>query len=384
MSVLGAAGYGLYGFSFSVIQYCLLLVDFGFNMSSTKRIASTKTKEERSKVFTCVVAAKTILLIITFFLLCLITQIRPLQDYKYPILCFIPMLISNTYTFFWLFQGSGKIRVLSVINTMSKILVLPLTFIFVKSSKDICVAIILQSAVYCIACLVSNFYLIKSKIVGFVRVKKTEILNEFRDSMPLFTSTAATTIYTQLFTIVLGFTSSKEIVGCYSASERIMRALCFMLYTPITQSFFPKVASIASVNRKKAAEYLKHILFLVLFLMSVLGVVLFWGSDLAVKYFNGYVQLPILLKLMSPIPIAIGCGAVLGQMGLIALGDHKSKIDFRNTYILVAPISLVCVFFMSHLFGVYGITISLAITEYIVFFLMGYHYKVSKRRLLCC
>lgn len=375
MAVLGAAGYGVVGFSFSVIQYFLLIVDFGFNMSSAKRIAAAN-KDAWNKIFTSVIIAKSILLILSLLVMLIVLCIGKLSDYRTAILCFAPLLIANTYTFFWLFQGIGNVRMISIINTLSKVLVLPLTFVLVKDKDDVYMAILLQSFVYVAASIVSNYYLLRHRVVAFEKVSINDIKEEFHESFPLFLSTASTSVYTQLFTVILGFTSTKEVVGCYSAAERIMRVLCFMLYTPISQAFFPKIAQLSSEDKIKAKRMLKYILSATFAIMLLLAIVLFFGSDIIVKYLgkDDYSLLPMILKIMSIVPIAIGCGAVLGQMGLVALGNYKTKLAFRNTYLCLAPISLIVVLLLSNLFGLYGITFSLVIAEYGVAAMMLYHY----------
>ena len=63
MIKLGATGYGYVGFALSVIQYLIIIVDLGFNLSATKHIAMVKDDYvERSRVFWNVIAAKKIFL----------------------------------------------------------------------------------------------------------------------------------------------------------------------------------------------------------------------------------------------------------------------------------------------------------------------------------
>ena len=66
MIKLGATGYGYVGFALSVIQYLIIIVDFGFNLSATKHIAMVKDDYvERSRVFWNVIAAKSVLLTVS-------------------------------------------------------------------------------------------------------------------------------------------------------------------------------------------------------------------------------------------------------------------------------------------------------------------------------
>lgn len=382
MIVLGAGNYGILGFAFSITQYLLLIVDFGFNMSSTKRVASVD-KSEIPKIFTSVIIAKSALLFCSLLLIAIVFFLDSMADYRLAILCFIPFVIANTYTFFWLFQGLGKVRIISMINTICKMGILPLTFILVKSHDDVYLAILIQSSVYVMVCIVSNIYVWHYKLVHFRRVSLINIKEEFSEGFPLFLSTAATSIYTQLFTIFLGFTATKEEVGCFSAAERIMRSLCFLYYIPISQAFFPKIAALASKNRHEAVRYIYVLLRITFVIMLMLSLTLSFGANFLVKCFgkDDYGLLPVILRIISIVPIAIGSGAIVGQMGLIALGDYKSKIHFRNTYVIVAVLSVLIVLVLGNSFGIYGISISLVLSEYGVALLMIYYFRKTKKRL---
>ena len=66
MVTLGAEKYGYIGFSTAIVNYLLLIVEFGFNLSATKRVAVAKEqgKQELSEVFFSTLWAKVLLLII--------------------------------------------------------------------------------------------------------------------------------------------------------------------------------------------------------------------------------------------------------------------------------------------------------------------------------
>ena len=68
--VLGAEKFGYIGFAMSVTQYLMLVVDFGFNLSATKRVALAKSNPtELQRIFTSTVYAKIGLLVVSFFIL---------------------------------------------------------------------------------------------------------------------------------------------------------------------------------------------------------------------------------------------------------------------------------------------------------------------------
>lgn len=377
MIKLGASGYGYVGFSLSFIQYLVLLVDFGFNLSATKHIAVSADRYERSEVFWNVVAAKVVLLLAaTVAMFLLIALFDTFQVYSKAIFATYPMVLGSTFTFMWFYQGIGRIRLFSVINTVSKLLLLPLIFIYVKQPSDYLLAAFLQAAVFLSTAVLSNIYMFVKKWVCYVRPSMQGIKKEIACSFPLFLSSASTSVYTQLTVIVLGFFCTAETVGLYSSADRIMRAVCFLFYTPLSQVFFPKVSTLAAKRRDDAVQLFRQVRCIVMAVMIVVCFSIFIGSGwISCLLGDDYRGLAPLLKIFSFVPLAIGIGGVYGQIGLIALGDDMTARKFRNVYFAAALFSAVSICAATPVFFAVGACWATALTELLVAVMMYYNYK---------
>ena len=386
MVKLGATGYGYIGFSLSVIQYLALIIDFGFDLSATKHLAiAGEDKQERTRIFWAVFGAKTMLLAASLLLLFILIAFVPtFKSYQAAILATTPMAIGSTYTFMWLFQGVGKVRAMAIINTISKLLLLPLIFIFVKVQEDYIIAALLQASVFCLTALISSIFAYRQSWIGGISWDFSRIKSEVSDSFPLFLSRASTSVYTQLFVIILGFFCSQSAVGRYTSAEALMRALCFIIYIPITQVFFPKISALSAKDRVAAVNKTKSVLYVVGGIMLLLTILLFVGASLlkSALHDEGYLGWDNLLRIISPAPLFIGIGAVCGQMGLIALGNKQSRVHFRNVYVITAVISIPAVSILTPLYAEYGAAWALLLSEAIVAALMFYYCK--KDQVLCC
>lgn len=387
MIVLGAERYGYIGFATVVCLYFNTIVDFGFNMSATKLIAIAFEKNnynEISKIFFSTLAAKLVLLVISALLCFSICFVIPqFRTYVTTVAFMFPLVIGGAFTFTFFFQGIGKIRTLSITNMISKVMVLPLTFLFVKSPDDCNLAAFIQSSVFILTAIISICVLRKYSILQKVKISKSEIRSAFKDSFPLFLSNAATTLYTNLFIVILALFASPAMVGRYSAAERIMRVCVLVISQPINQAFFPKIASLGSENRIQARKLVFKLEKIVAFIMIFISVSLFVLADV-ISHFLGdsYINIAPLLRIMSLAPFAISVGGIIGQMGLVAIGDNKSKRNFCKSYWIVAPISLLCVFILSPFYYEIGAAIALVITEYTVFALLYYFYRLDKLNLV--
>lgn len=374
MVVLGAEKFGYYGFALAACQWLMLFVDFGFNLSATKRIAVARgNQSETNQIFTGTVFAKVFLLALSFCVLLILMLIPQFAIYRKAMALMFTMVIGQTFFFVFLFQGIGKVRWIAIINGIAKVSVLPLTFILVKEPNDYDTAIILQGMVSVVAAMISITMIIKNRWVKIIEFKTEYIKTEIKESWPLFLSQAATSIYTALFIIILGFFATAEEVGQYSAADKLMRAMCYLILLPILQVFYPKISQMATTNRAAAESLAKKLFKVTLGLMTIISCILFCGADWILnalgKDYNGATSV---LKIMAFVPLFVGMSGILGQCYLLALGKNGySKKYFEHTYFIAGGTSITAVLALTPILHAVGTAIALLITEMVVVILMG-------------
>jgi polysaccharide transporter, PST family len=381
MKVLGAEKFGYIGFSMAVAQYLMLIVDFGFNLSATKRVALAKgNQDELNKIFSATLYAKIVLLLLSFCILLLISLIPQFAVYRSTMLVMFLMVVGNAFLFIFLFQGLGEIKWIAIVNSIAKLSILPLTFIIVKTPDDYLSAAFLQGMVSVAAACISLFIVYKRSWVFLQKINVISIKEEMKESFPLFLSSAATSIYTASFVIILGFFATPAEVGQYSAVDRIVKALCFLVLVPVLQSFYPKVSRLSVENKEKAIFLFKRIAVVVFVSMSLIAFACFFLSPLAVNFLgDDYKGTNTLFKIMAFVPIFVGIGGVAGQLGLLAMGDEDSKLWFKRTYFAAALLALSSVFVLAHIYGSNGAAVSLLLTESMVGIAFIIGYKKNKK-----
>jgi O-antigen/teichoic acid export membrane protein len=386
MKVLGAEKFGFIGFSLSVNQYLMLLVDFGFNLSATKKIAQAKNDlDEVNRIFSATLWAKIELLIFSFILLLILAFTIPqFHIYSSTMMIMFLMVFANTFSFIWLFQGLGKIKIVSIINTISRLLILPLTFVFVKSSKDYNIAALIQSLTYVLSSILTILFMIKKRyIIGWALSTKGRIKSELKSAFPIFLSIAATSIYTALFPIILGLFSTPVEVGRYTAAEKIMRSLCYFVFIPISQSFFPKVSELSLKSKIEAISLVRKLLYLIVGIMSVLFISLYFFSVPLTQFLGkDYGNTDVLLKIMAIIPLMIASGGIIGQFGILAIGDESDKKKFQKVYFIAGISSIFFVLILTPLYSAIGVSLALLLTESLVTILMFLQWKTLTNRVM--
>lgn len=379
MITLGAEKYGYIGFATAIVNYLLLIIEFGFNLSATKRVAVAKEqgRQELSDVFFSTILAKVLLLIVaTVIILPIVLFSSSLRIYFNTILCTYPLVLGATLNINWLYQGIGKIKIAAIVTSFCKILVLPLVFIFVTTPADYNWAAFIQSSVYFLSSVVTIILLYRMHLIVRVKTTLQNVILSIKDSYPLFLSSVATSVYTQLFTLILGLMSTPIAVGRYTAAERFMRSVCFAIYSPVSMAFYPKISSLSYINRDNAKRLFSKLVVFMFILMLLLSLLLYIFTEPIVSLLGkDYLGIETLLRIVSFVPVAIALGAIYGQMGLIAMGNQKSKLEFRKVYFMAAPFSLLMVTFLAYLYSDIGAAVALLLTEYFVFFFMLRNYK---------
>ena len=368
MIVLGAEQFGVFSFGVALAQYLMLLVDFGFNLTATKQIALAQgDTKETNRIFSATMTAKILLLAVSAIIVAVVTLIPMYRAYRAIVWIAWLMVVGNTFSMFWLFQGLGKIRWVAIINAAMKLLILPLTFVLVTAPAHIYIAAWIQSAVFLVAGIVTVVLTRVLNLAWITRITWVEVKEQLRSSWSIFLSNAATATYTSLFVVILAYFVSADEVGRYAAAEKIMRCACYLIWIPLSQAYFPKISRLGADNREEGERLLRRITFLLALVLGVSGLALgLFAEPLALWLGKEYSGIGQIMYILAVVPMMVGIGGAQGQMGLIAMGGEKEKRAFRNVYLVAAVIALVGVCVLSYLWGAMGAAVALVITEGIV------------------
>jgi O-antigen/teichoic acid export membrane protein len=245
--------------------------------------------------------------------------------------------------------------------------VLPLVFFLVKGPDDYLLAAFIQAMVYVVATALSWVVVCYKRWVSFVKVGWKAVKAAFCQSFPLFVSTAATSVYVACYVVILGYFVEPSQVGQYAAVEKIMRALCYLLLTPILQVMYPYISRLGANDSVQAQKIMRYTLWVVLLFMVAATVFMLVVPSYFIQYIgDSYVGTEKVFYVMAFAPLFIGVGGVLGQLGLLALGNESDKKKFRNVYLLATAISIIAILVFPLLAGIEGAAMALLLTEVIV------------------
>lgn len=365
MVVLGAEAFGKIGFAQSLCLYLMLVVDFGFNFTATKRIAIAHDNLSTiQQIVNETMCAKIGLLILCFVSIILLTLVPQYTIYRAALFALFGQVVGNTFSFTWLYQGMGRIRQASIINSICKISILPLCFLLVKSEQDYLLAAGIQASVYLCSAIILSLIAIKNGWWQRIYVSVKGTMNAIKESVPVFISNAISGIYGTAFVVLLGYFVTADEVGRYAATEKLMRAVLSVSLIPLIQAFYPKVAQVANADNARARHLVGLLAIITMTIMVAVGFLFYFGGEqiayLLGKDYTGCIEL---FQRIAPIPFFVGLSAVFGQMGLLATGQEREKQAFLIVYTVAAIVALVGIILVGPSEGSAGAIKVLTITE---------------------
>ncbi|QGS16786.1 MULTISPECIES: oligosaccharide flippase family protein [Capnocytophaga] len=279
---LGAELYGVYIFASTVVNYFICFIGFGFDMYGVRLIAENPFSiKKKSNVLSIIFTTKLYLEIVSIILAILVSFVFPiLRTYFWVyIVCFANTLL-NIFFPTWYFQGVQKMRVVSYIQLIFKLLSLPFIFICIKKPDDILLFAIIMTASSLLGALYAFIHLLvfeKLKI-SLVPIKHTLVY--IKESQYFFYTNFLNMMKIQTINLIIGTRYSMTDLALYDLANRIV-SIPLMLITNINSALFPKVVSNFNVPLIKKILRTERIIGI----LAVLTVVVF--GKIAIQILGG-------------------------------------------------------------------------------------------------
>lgn len=367
--VLGPEEYGRLGFVLSIIQYLVLISDYGFNLYSASRIAKNqKNKIKINEIYSQTIYSKFLIFIATLiFLFVMVSLNERFYDVRFLLCIALIQVVGTITTPVWLFQGLEVMRNFAILNIVSKIICLPLVFAFVKSKSDISYAVLFQTSVYFLNGIIS-LYLVKRSGIKFVKIPLHVILTNIKNSSAIFLGTFSISLYTVSTPIIIGLLSSNYELGVYSAADKI-RAALLGLFVILGNVFYPRIQRLMSENVDLAYQLIKRILKYQIIVCLFATIIFYFVSPVIVKYYLGsrFDDSVVLLKIMAPMILLIPTSIILSNYILLPFGHQRL---FGVIPVITACLHLSYTIILIRYYGSIGASISILITEIVSLILL--------------
>lgn len=366
--VLGPTQYGILGFSLSFVQYFSLLVQYGFDLSATNKIAANKdNKVLVSEVFWAVILCKLFLLLAcAVIMVAMVNFIPKLQEYSSTILIAYTIVIGSSLVPSWLFQGKEKMVCMAISNIATKLLTLPFIFIFVHSPYDIWIVVMLTGIGSLLGALSSIYFVYKEGWVSFIFPKVSLIKEVILDGRYIFYSNIAGSLYINSIPIFIGFLCGPSIVGVYVAADKIRMAFQGLM-GPFTQVFYPRISNLISNKKSEGLKLIRKIFIWQNGIVFTLCLILVALSKYIIIFLYGdnYLSSVSVLSTLAIVVFFVSISTVLGVQGMLIIGKRK---QFSQILCMGAVVNTIILYPLIKFYGADGAAISVLLTEVIVTF----------------
>ncbi|MEZ9669509.1 flippase [Vibrio breoganii] len=379
VKTLGATNFGMLSFSLAIIQYFVMIVNYGFDLNTTKKIAESKhDKNKVSEIFWSVISARILLAFLGIVIIYIISLLSSDINNVLDVIIFGYIVVIGTALFpQWLFQGKEQLGVISTCRIIIQLLTIPLFFLFVNSPDDISMAAFISGISPILLSMTSYYLIVRREWISFIFPRFENIRKEMIDSWPIFLSSFAGSMYLNSLPVILGFVATPTSVAIYVAADKLVVA-AQGIYTSLSSAFYPRINYLYSINQDKAISFIKYALKIQLTIALIATLSLFGFSSIVVELLYGkeFVESALVLKILSPLPIIIGIGSVLGIQTLLVFGYKK---ELSSTYLNIGVLSLFISIPLSIYFDYIGTAISIVIIELLVS--LSFYFKAKRRNL---
>lgn len=345
VQILGVKIYGLVIFHQAIAAYFALIVGFGFNISAVRDVSNyrndkTKLSEIVSSVFTIKFLLFVSSILVLFIVLWCFHQIK-LNSHLF-ILSVLGVCLADLLNPVWYFQGIEKMRYITYVNIVSKICLVGLVFILVKSSDDFLLVPIINLITSVISGLISFYVIFIKNRVIYMLPSPLVLKTCFTDSAPFFLSNLSTGIYVMLNKVLVGVFLRIEDVSFYDLAEKLSN----LLKVPqqlLSQTLFPQNSLRKNINDIFGFLRISLIINITLFIFLA-------AFNTQIVTFVGGVDMlkgrEILIVLGLTIPI-VGLSNVLGIHLLVAFGFSKdySRVIIFSAFFYLLLVALIYVLF---------------------------------------
>jgi PST family polysaccharide transporter len=363
---LGIEKFGLVNFAQVIALYIVIFSEYGFNLSATKEVSQNRDNPTKlQEIFNAVITSRLILSSIGFLaMLILVLAIESLRSH------FLLFILSSTMFFgqsivpVWFFLGMEKMKFITVLNLISKIIFTLFTFIVIQNESDYIYTNMLHGLGSIVAGIVALFMTKRIFNIKFGFSNLTEVHKTLKEGFFIFISNFATNIYMNINIVILQFVASAEIVGLYSIAEKVFIASKHLIST-IFQTVYPFACKMYLESMKKFVTFYIKFTYLSALFFLVLGLIIYHYSDYIIFILSSESNKYAIdiLRNLAFVPVIIGANIAAYQATLI----FNYRKGFTIVMISASILNIVANIILAKKYAAHGTVLTIIITELYVF-----------------
>lgn len=369
--VIGADGFGRIAIASAVIMWIQTISDWGFNYTATRDVAKNRDdKEKVSHILSNVIWAKFILLFLSFVILLLLIYFVPIFRENYLVILITFLMVPGHILFpDWFFQALERMKYITILNLLSKLLFTIAIFVFIKEKSDYIYQPLFISLGFILSGIISLYYIFVKWEYKFYKPNFQGIFDAIKGSTDIFINNIAPNLYNSFSVVLLGVYSTSIQNGIYDAGKKFT-TLIYNFMNIFTRVFFPYF------SRKNQGYKVYAILSILLSIFLVILIIIFAPLLINIFFGSEFIDSVVILRITSISLIFLMMSSVFGVNYLLVNGYDKI---LRNITIISSVIGFVLAFPLVKYYEAIGVAIVYTFTSCLIGLgTMVYAYKMSK------
>lgn len=324
--VLSTEHFGLIQFATTFNFYFITFVEYGFNLTATRRIAIySEDPEKVARITWSVYAAKALLTVVGFLIMITVALSIPKFRPNLVLLCIGYLAVIGDLLFpIWLFQGLQKMENLVWRDLCAKFVSLALVYAFVRQDSDYILAAGFQAGSTVIAGVIGLAtvpFVLKGR---WVAPTWDETWTALREGWPVFLSMASFTLTSATSIVLLEFRAGPTEVAYFMASYRLVVALRGLV-DPVKTAIYPHISHMASRSKQDAVVFLRKygLLLTSPFLLGSLVLLFFAPMVIHIIYGAKYAPSVPVMRVLALSPFLLALQHNYSTFFMLAFGYEK-------------------------------------------------------------
>lgn len=362
---IGIELFGLISFGQAMVAYYNVVVDYGFNLTITQKIALQKNNPTTlSSLASVTLVSKTLLamvMLVVHILLCLL--VPSLRTESLFLLGSFSLVIGQLLFPVWFFQGIEKMQFITLLNLGSKIVVLLLIFTFIRDPGDYILVLPIFAIANIVPGMIGIWVMMRMIKLKLLLPKREEIIMQWKEGFPVFLSNLSVTSYNSAPYLILSFFTTQTVIGYYGVAEKVMqvvRQFCGVY----SQAIYPQVCKLATESHSKLRKMWRGLFFPFLLPYTLGCSAIFLASDYITLILTGHPQqeISLLIKILICVPPIVFTNIPSFQ----TLMAYQFRKEILFVLLSSSVLNFLLIIFMSWQFQAVGAAVSLMITELII------------------
>ena len=325
--ILGASLFGSVSYAQNIVTYLTLLINFGFEYSATRQISIAGDDKQRTDaIFWSVIAAKGMLLILSFAILavlpfCMDRVACDPKLYIYTALANIGIVFFPT----WYLQGVQQMDKMAWANFFAKLLGAVLVLALVREASAYRLYPLLMSLASILVGVGAMVYVVRHFHISRPSLSRQTMREVVQAGAPIFLNNVFVALYTTANMTILGMYAADDVIGYFSGAQRLIQALNMVVVMPVSMAAYPEISRRFAESRTEGVQFLKRVLLLAGGAAAVVSLLTFVCAPLMIRimYGAGFAPSAEILRWLAPIPFLVMIATLLTVQGLYGMGLQR-------------------------------------------------------------